>query len=301
MRNKVLWRVIVSRDHLPFTTNKISILKSFSTSNTNKLSNAASNDGQSSVKTKAPNEDKKPLVLLFPFLGAPSAVVQKYASMYENNGCNVLSFPIELKEFLWPKSGLKNSHLLLDKLEKRVAVSNEQIIVHSMSIGCYFYALMMCNMNENPDKFANIRSNIVGQVVDSPVVGTLNEMAIGVSKMVTSAATARSLFYSLCRFYFMVTKPYTVNYFNKAIEVFKNHSPIAPSVILKADHDEMALPEAFHDLVECWSAKNDNVTFKILNNSYHIGLFKTHPEEYQSMVKELVANVKLKSLLKSKL
>ena len=242
-------------------------------------------------------EQSKPLVLLFPFLGASTNVIKKYASIYEKNGCNVLSFPIQLKEFLWPKLGLKNSYLLLTNLERRISASNEQIIVHSMSIGCYFYALMMCVMKENPQKFSKIRSNICGQIVDSPVVGTLNEMAIGVSKMVTSADAARSLFYGLCQFYFMFSKPYTVDYFNESIEVFKHNSPTAPSLLLKADKDEMALPEAFQDLVEAWCIRNDDVTFKVFENSYHIGILKTHPEEYHDLIKKVVDKAFLKSNL----
>jgi len=294
MRNQLIYRTFFSKDTHHFKISKNLVAKTIQ--NQRKISTSLC-CYQSSTNDQSLDNDKKPLVLFFPFLGATSGVIKKYAELYENNGCTVLSFPIEMKEFLWPKAGLKNSHILLEKLEKRIAKTNEQVIVHSMSIGCYFYALMMCNMHQNPEKFPNFRSSIVSQVVDSPVVGTLNEMAIGVSKMVASGATARSMFYHMCQFYFMVSKPFTVDYFNESIDVFKNHSPTVPSILLKADQDNMALPEAFNDLVQSWSKRNSNVSFKILDNSYHIGLLKTHPEQYQDMIAELVNNVTLKSKL----
>ena len=67
----------------------------------------------------------------------------------------------------------------LKSLEKNLKSPDntiENIVVHSMSIGCYFYGLMLVNIHKHPDKFEQFVAKTKLQIVESPVIGTLNEM-----------------------------------------------------------------------------------------------------------------------------
>ena len=62
------------------------------------------------------------------------------------------------------------------------AENNHKIVIcHSMSVGCYFYSLIMINALKNPLTFNKFIRNINGQIIESPVLGSLNEMALSVS------------------------------------------------------------------------------------------------------------------------
>ena len=236
---------------------------------------------------------QKTLVVFLPFLGASKSVQSKYVKLHESQGRNVLTRTTELREFLWPAKGLENSYKFLKSLEKKLKDADyDNVVIHSMSIGCYFYGLMLVNIRKHPQKFKQFVARAKVQIVESPVIGTLNEMAtaIAISKFPKNRFKRRVLS-GVSLSYFAVTNPFTVSVYNDTIEYFRSKSLPVASLIYTTEGDPMARRESFESLVEDWRKNHENVRSKVWVNSEHAGLLKTHPLEYTREVNNFVQGV----------
>lgn len=193
-----------------------------------------------------PHENSNGIVLILPWLNAPKTAIKKYEEMYARQGLQSLTYQANLKEFIFPKAGLKRSLVMLNHLLEILTKNTEKqtkIVVHSSSVGCYFYALMLWQMKRNPDIYEIVKNAISAQVCDSPVIGTLNEMAYGVGKMLSPKSDLISRFYqNLCMLYFSQAKS-TVSLYDELIFTFKHDSPSVPSFICSAENDPMKIPQ----------------------------------------------------------
>ena len=228
------------------------------------------------------------IVLFFPFLGAKETAVKKYENMYKKVGCEVYTHKTNVTDFLWPSSGFKNSYNYLVKIEEVLSKAENKhkiVVSHSMSVGCYFYGLIMINALKNPLIFTKFLSNINGQIIESPVVGSLNEMALG---MAISAFPKSKLKQKVLVFfanaYFSMTKNYTAKVYADIITKFLNEPILVKSLVYTTKGDPMALPESFENLVKSWKKCKIEVDDRVWENSRHAMLLKTHPEEYENCI-----------------
>lgn len=236
------------------------------------------------------HEQAKGIVLILPWLKAPKTAIKKYEELYARQGFEPLTYQANLKDFIFPKSGLESSLITLNYILEILAKSDEKqtkIVVHSSSVGCYFYALLLWQMKRNPDTYAVVKNAIVAQVCDSPVIGTLNEMAYGVGKMLSPKSDLVSRFYhSICMLYFGWAKD-TVSLYDELILTFKHDAPAVPSLICSAENDPMRIPVAYEDLCNVWKGRS-LVLEKVWAKSQHAQNLRYYPEEYESLITELL-------------
>lgn len=91
----------------------------------------------------------------------------------------ILSFISQkVQDFLWPRWGLEHGKKLLELLESERFVSRP-LLVHAFSIGGYTFAQLLMHVTQDPHKYQSLTKRIKGQVYDSLVVGSLENMAIG--------------------------------------------------------------------------------------------------------------------------
>lgn len=240
----------------------------------------------SSVKV---SNDEKPLVVMLPWWGAPEKAVLKYRNLYEDFGCNVVVKKVQPVDFLRPHLGLKKSKEFLLDLNEVVVSKTCPVIFHCTSIGCYFYALILIHLNNNPSDYSVFSKCIKAQIFDSPVVGTLNEMAIGVSNNTTSNEIGRSLLKNIVMGYFALTKAFTVKVYNQSINAIKYDPPKVPSLLMTSNNDALALPETFLEFVHSWKNSGVDVSYKIWNDSKHAQHFRYHPDEYRNLVYQVLS------------
>ena len=141
-----------------------------------------------------------------------------------------------------------------------------------MSIGCYFYGLMLVNIRKHPQKFKRFVARAKVQIVESPVIGTLNEMAAAIAILkFPKNRFKRRVLSGAALSYFAVTSPFTVSVYNATIEYFRSKSLPVPSLIYTTEGDPMARADAFESLVEDWRKNHENVRSKVWVNSEHAG------------------------------
>ena len=245
----------------------------------------------------------KPVVLIFPWLGATENAVSKYVKLYQDLllDCDIVVKEVQLFDFLWPSSGIRNCKNFLVKLETEMFSCDRPVIIHSMSVGCYFYAIMLFVLKHNPKEFSKIRKNIAAQIVDSPVTGSLNEMASGVSTSSTSSKLGQNLLKHITLLYFASTKFCTVKLYNKFIDILTYQCFIVPSLVMSSLDDPLSLSQTYHNFVGAWSNRNANVTSKFWETSVHAQHFRYHKDEYVSLLRHVLDQALHNNSIPSKL
>lgn len=125
----------------------------------------------------------KPLVLLFQWLYAKPSDVKKYCALYHDIGLDVLAVRGKISHFLWLPEGVKLAAELFCYL-KEFRPPDEKILIHASSLGAYNYTIaLMATEDEASKEYQNFRERVVGQIFDSVVIGTYEDMSEGIAEV----------------------------------------------------------------------------------------------------------------------
>lgn len=221
----------------------------------------------------------RPLVIFLPFFKAPASVVDKYESLYRKLGFDMIVHSAQLRDFLWPRHGLKSSYEFLKRIEDEVD-EKRWVVVHAMSIGCYFFTLMLDHLQDG-ERFPKLFNGIKGQILESPVLGTVEEMARGVAGSLYPSQTVRRRVVMMASLsYFAITSPYTVSYYDRLIDLCYEKPLRAPAILYATQDDPLSLEANFRRLVESWRKAGINVVDKVWPRTKHASALRCHPQAY---------------------
>lgn len=218
---------------------------------------------------------------MLPWLGSRPKAIAKYCDIYFRNGFDVLVVESEVNQFLWPHWGLDYGAKVLEILDSEHFASRP-LLVHAFSIGGYTFTQLMVHVSKDQHKYQGLTQRIRGHIYDSLVLGSLERMAVGLSK--SMFPRWESTVKSLSLIYFWAFKRQTVDFFNAGIEVFWNHPVTAPALFYYCENDTLCDPEVMEELVEFWRSRGMEVTQKRWADSTHAGHLKRHPEEYLAIL-----------------
>ncbi|XP_019898271.2 uncharacterized protein si:dkey-5i3.5 isoform X2 [Esox lucius] len=221
----------------------------------------------------------RPLLLLFPWLGARPSAVAKYQNIYLDRGLDVLTVNSDVWHFLWPRWGLEYAAEVLDILDDH-RFKGRPLLVHAFSIGGYTFSQMLTQVVRAPDKYPGLAQRVVGHVYDSMVVGTLEHMATGLGK--TMFPRVEPLVRHTAMFYFWLFKSKTVDYYDRAIKVIYDNPITAPALFFFCENDALCDPVAVEAIIDTWRRRGVTVDAKKWKESVHAGHLRCHPEEYLS-------------------
>lgn len=230
----------------------------------------------------------KPIVIFLPWLGAQDEACEKYFHLYEGLGFSVIRRKGSLLDFLWPPHGLREAQKFLLDVQSRVVARDYPVVVHCMSIGCYFYALMLMCIKREPLKFKKFMENVKCQVVDSPVVGSLHKMATGIAVTSSKSSVLQSAIIAASHTYFAMSRPWTVSYYNQSIETMTHDAPSVPSLLMSSYGDPMASLDGFMALTNSWQKKCCETKVKLWPESKHAQHLKNYPNAYKDLVYEIL-------------
>ncbi|KAK2842180.1 hypothetical protein Q5P01_012380 [Channa striata] len=243
------------------------------------------------------SDDRKPLLLMLPWLGSRPQAVYKYCEIYFRTGFDVLVVESEVQEFLWPRWGLEHGKKLLELLQSERFVSRP-IVVHAFSIGGYTFAQLLVHVSKDTKKYSSVTNRIKGQIYDSLVVGSLENMGIGLGK--TIFPRWETLVKQVSLLYFSMFKHQTVDYFNSSIEAFWNTPVTAPALFFFCENDELSVAQTIEEHIDVWQKHGIDVTVKKWKDSVHAGHLKRHPQEYLTTIETFLHSLDM-APLKSKM
>ncbi|CAH1256119.1 Hypp1592 [Branchiostoma lanceolatum] len=219
--------------------------------------------------------ESRPLVLLFGWLGAKPRGLDRYRDVYTARGYDVLTVRGRLAHFAWPPRAVTFTEGLLTFLQQET--SERRLIVHAFSVGAYLYSIFLLHMQTHPDRYGGVRTRIIGQVHDSVVYGGLDMMAAGVAEV---SPLPGALVRSAAMAYFWLTRPYTVDTYNRAIDTFIRGQVAAPTLLFYCENDPMSRAEAMRELVQYWRQAGVALQVRSWRESRHAGHIVVHRDEY---------------------
>ena len=241
----------------------------------------------------------KSMVLFFPWLYASKKAIDKYCDLYFQRDMDVMLVNVELMHFMWPNSGKSASKEILAYLTKPESLNDvDNILVHSMSIGSYFYTVMMMEMAKHPERYSDFSNKIRGQIFDSLTIGGLDQMMRGISNVSQNKLVQNCMNITLSS-YFSLTKRQTVDFYDQAVYHFKHHPIVAPSLFFSCLNDPMSSPDSLQDVIDIWKSNDPSrgfpmdVTEKCWPKSAHAGHLHKHPEEYMKVLETFLRKIQM--------
>ena len=297
-------RRIHMKSHLPRQVINRSIHTSFTSSNASRAGRVSTRKIRISTNlTLAQTPDKKlntqdnnPLVMFFPWLGSTPGAIDKYCELYHQKGWDVLIVNATAKHFLWPPNAKVIVKDVLDYvMSKEVQDERTDFFVHSMSIGAFIYTVLFIDLQEQPDKYREVRNKLRGQIFDSIVIGGLKHMGKGVAASITSNPIGDISIRGLMSVYLSLTRKYTVDYYDYSVKFFHEKPITVPTLIYYSIDDEFSDPNAMENLIGTWRAEYPkmDVTYKCWSRSVHTGHLRLHEHEYVSELTHFLTKLEL--------
>lgn len=157
-----------------------------------------------------------------------------------------------------------------------------------MSIGAYIYSIILIEALKNQEAVSYLNQRVKGNIFDSLVCGGLNQMAIGVSKLIFKNFILEKVFTTTLLSYFTLTKPYTVQEYDKITQQFIDN-PFTPSaLIFYSTVDPMSDPNVVEYTGQTWGKRSAHIQMKKWDDAGHVELFKKHPKEYVERLDEYI-------------
>ena len=234
----------------------------------------------------------KPLVLMFDWLYAKPSAVAKYCNLYHSKGMDVLVINGKLQHFLWPPIGFKLANSVLEYLTKARS-GKEKFLVHAFSIGAYNYTLMLIHAS-GEKKFKHLRANTVGQVLDSIVIGTYDNMSTGIASTFTPNKAVRSLTLFFMNTYYNLTRKHTRDRYDEYVHYFIHNPVEVPTLIFYSLNDPMCDTKAMRNLINTWRTNFPelDVAAKSWKKSVHAAHIKYHEQEYLESWENFIRKIK---------
>ncbi|XP_006633275.1 transmembrane protein 53-A [Lepisosteus oculatus] len=232
---------------------------------------------ESKVASSLSQAGHKPVMLLLPWLGSRPQAVAKYCEIYFRTGLDVLVVESDVTQFLWPRRGLDHGAKVLELLQTDT-FNSRPLLVHGFSIGGYTFAQIMVHVTRNAQQHQSLTNRIRGQIFDSLVVGSVEHMASGVGR--SMFPRFEGLVQKVSLLYFSLFKKYTVDYYNRAIDVFWNNPVRAPALFFYCDNDPLSDCEEVERVTRHWEKLGIPVRTMRWKESVHAGHLKQHPQDY---------------------
>lgn len=234
---------------------------------------------------------KRKVVLLFDWLYAKPAAVEKYCNLYHDQGLDVLTIKGRLTHFLWPPAGYK----LAESILKFVFLDGRhELLVHAFSIGAYIYSLCLMLSRREPKAYGEFRDRVKGQVFDSIVIGSYDHMSTGIAMALPGTNTMKTPILKMMDVYYNKTKETTRDEYDKLVDLFKMDPILVPTQLFYSYGDPMCYVPSVEQMVESWWAIPDfDVTSKCWDKSIHAAHLKFHEEEYLTLWLRWISKIDL--------
>ncbi|KAL4718639.1 hypothetical protein ACJJTC_017471, partial [Scirpophaga incertulas] len=195
-------------------------------------------------------QPEKPLCILINWLLARQKHVMKYASLYLEQGFDVVSVSCTPWQLMWPTKG---SQLVAEDLIKFMTHNGKEhpLVVHGFSVGGYIMGEVFVHVMKNKELYQPTLDRVVAQVWDS--AADISELSIGVPAAVfpknkIMQKTLRAYMeYHLKTFH----EAATVHYIRSS-QLFHTNLCRAPALFLLSRSDPVGAERSNRDVYDTW-------------------------------------------------
>ncbi|KAM3966108.1 LOW QUALITY PROTEIN: transmembrane protein 53-like [Aphomia sociella] len=233
---------------------------------------------------KLPN---RPLCILINWLLARQKHVMKYASLYLDQGFDVVSVSCTPWQLMWPTKG---SQLVANDLLKFMASNDNDhpLVVHGFSVAGYMWGEVIVHIMKNKELYTPLLDRVAAQVWDS--AADVSEISIGVPAAVfpknkIMQKTLRAYMeYHMKAFHDVATSHYIRSSQLYHLNLFK-----APALFLLSKSDPVGAEKSNRSVHDSWVKLGIKCTWKCWDIP-HVQHYTYHPKEYVAVLHEHLNN-----------
>lgn len=251
-----------------------------------------------------------PLVLLFAWMLAKEAHLEKYRTFWTSRGYDVLTVRTGPLDTLLPSFyAARNARRLIDflrapanekideKANNRKQTRYPTVLIQGLSVGNYFameflYQLKLAKMRGGKisrDEAEAVRTSIVGIIMDS--ITFLEDSAAGIAKSLTNSHALQLAIRAAIWVYFVATAPFTWSHFQAVVPTFTENPNRLSTLVLYCLDDPLSDCGRIKGAVEKWRGKGITVHEQCWTTSQHVLHYKLYPKEYTEAIEQFLAEV----------
>ncbi|XP_013192683.1 uncharacterized protein LOC106136623 [Amyelois transitella] len=230
---------------------------------------------------KLTKDIKRPLCIIMNWMLQRPSHVMKYASLYLEQGFDVVSVSCTPWQLMWPKTG---SQVVGSNLMKFMqANSHSPLVVHGFSVGAYVWAEGLVFAMKDKQTYQPMLDRVVVQTWDS--AADITEIPVGFPSAVFPnnkflQTTFRTyIVYHMKKFYDTATRHYEL-----ASQTFHQTPCRAPALFLLSRSDPVGTERSNRDVCDCWVELGMKCTWKCWDRSPHVQHYIKHPQEYLALL-----------------
>ncbi|XP_053616608.1 uncharacterized protein l(2)k09913 [Plodia interpunctella] len=224
---------------------------------------------------KLPN---KPICIMINWLLARQKHVMKYATLYLEQGFDVISVSCTPWQLMWPQKG---SQLVARDMIKLMAENDngQPLTIHGFSVAGYMMGEICVEVMKDKERYQPTLDRVVAQVWDS--AADISELTIGVPAAVfpknkIMQNTLRAYMeYHLKTFHTVATIHYI-----RSSQMFHTTLCRAPALFLLSKSDPVGAEASNKSVHDSWVEMGIKCTWKCWERSPHVQHYNKHPQEY---------------------
>ncbi|CAH0718955.1 unnamed protein product, partial [Brenthis ino] len=272
---------------LPSNSNRLSrvVLRGAHSQNiTKNIFYISNNDEKVTLDQKTMKLNKemdRPICIMLNWLQASPKQVMKYASIYLDEGFDVLRVSCDLWQLILPKKGAK---VIGKDLINIMSANDNSYVVHGFSVGGYVWSEALVHAMEQRDRYQLALDRVEAQVWDS--VADSTEVHIGVplaifpNNKLAQTATKYAIWCYLKAFKNIATVHYKMG-----CETYYDTPCRAPALFLLSSTDPVGNEMRIRRAYNLWLQKGIECTWQCWPDSAHVRHYMAHPEEYTALVR----------------
>ncbi|CAG5053989.1 unnamed protein product [Parnassius apollo] len=221
----------------------------------------------------------RPMCIMLSWLLSKPKHVMKYASLYLEQGFDVISVSCTPWQLMRPTNGVK---VVARDLIRFMAENGNKFVVHGFSVGGYVWSEGLVYAVNNKELYMPVLERVEAQVWDS--VADITAVTVGVpSAIFPKNKFLRNAMNSFLELYLRVFSSVTAQY-RRASDTYYCTPCRAPALFLLSASDPVGARPNIQNAHDTWMQMGIKCTWKCWDNSPHVLHYMHHPEEYTELL-----------------
>lgn len=227
---------------------------------------------------KLDKQINRPLCVMINWLLARQKHVMKYATLYLEQGFDVLSVSCTPWQLMWP---VKGSQLVAGDLLKFITTNDAHstLMIHGFSVAGYIWGELCVHALRDPKTYQPVLDRVSCQVWDS--AADISEISIGVPKAIfPKNHLMQKTLQAYMEYHMKAFQDAATRHYVRSSQMFHTNACRAPALFLLSKSDPVGAENSNRAVHDSWVEMGTKCTWKCWDKSPHVQHYIHHPKEY---------------------
>jgi len=227
-------------------------------------------------------QEKRPLVIMFPWLMSKQGIVNKYIKLYTQLGFHVLQAQISPLDLLLP---VQRAQVCADEVLDFLVVKSDvydRYLTHGFSVGAYTLTEVLIKISGDLGKYAGVKSRFAGQIYDSPC--ELPGIREGVIRSVSDSKAVQDKMVKVLDWFLEHRYEAATKHYVRTQQFYDVNYCGVPALFLYSLTDPISAAGVTTKTINSWHQQGFQVYSHIFKDSPHVGHYPRNKKEYAANI-----------------